>query len=441
MIATLGLSMKSARDAIAYLYGLQTRGMKFGLHGIQMLLDAVGNPERQIESIHIAGSNGKGSTAAFIAAAVQSAGYRTGLYTSPHLVRFNERIRINGIPISDERILDYVRSLRTAIERHRTTFFEAVTAITFRYFADEDVECAVIETGLGGRLDATNVLIPRVSVITEISLEHTQLLGNTLAEIAYEKAGVIKHHVPCVSGVRTPAARNVIRRVCRQRQSRLIEVSGGRVSLLRSDIGGLEASFELCGRKLDRVKIGLPGSHQARNAFVALGVLWELMDQGFRLGEENIRRGLARVAAMTGLRGRMTVVRRRPMVIMDVAHNPAAIARLTRSLRELGLKDLTVVFGVMKDKAFRRMIGMLAGITRRAIAVQASTERARPAREIAEVFRLRGVKAASAGTVREGMRRARERAGKGAVLVTGSHFVVGEALAFLERKNYLTINQ
>lgn len=433
--------MKSPRDAIAYLYGLQYRGMKFGLRGIRMLLNAIGNPERRIESIHIAGSNGKGSTAAFIAAAMRSAGYRTGLYTSPHLVAFNERIRINGIPIADGRILDYVRSLRPAIERHRTTFFEAVTAIAFRYFADEEVDCAVIETGLGGRLDATNVLTPRVSVITEISLEHTQLLGNSLAEIAYEKAGIIKHRVACISGVRTPAARDVIRRVCRQRKSRLIDVSGGSISLLRSDLRGLEASFALRGRVLGNVEIGLPGSHQARNALVALGTLWELMDQGLHLRELDIRRGFARVVAMTGLRGRMTVVRRRPMIIMDVAHNPAAVARLTHCLRELGLKNLTVVFGVMKDKAFRRMIGMLAGIARRAIAVQPLTDRARPAGEVAEVFRSRGVKVTSAGTVRDGMKLARERAGRGAVLVTGSHFVVGEALAFLERKNYLTINQ
>ncbi|MBI4418379.1 MAG: bifunctional folylpolyglutamate synthase/dihydrofolate synthase [Ignavibacteriales bacterium] len=429
-------------QAIAYLYSLQTRGMKFGLRGIRILLKHLGNPETQFPSIHVAGSNGKGSTAALLAASLTAAGYRTGLYTSPHLVSFHERIRIDGKPILERQIPEYVRLLRPIIEELRTTFFEAVTALAFRYFADEKVDIAVVETGLGGRLDATNVLNPVVSVLTTVSLEHTQILGNSLAAIAYEKAGIIKRGIPCVSGVTAHPAREVIHRTCHSRRSRLIETAGGRAEVGRSDLTGSTASFVLGKKGLRDVKIGLAGAFQVSNAFVALATLWELGHRGFNVTEADIRRGFARVTALTGFRGRLTVARRRPLTIVDVAHNPAAVRQLVQAIHDARLENLTIVFGVMGDKAFRSMIGILADIAGRAIAVQPLTERARSAETIAAAFRARKVPVAVGPTVREGMMIAGRAAGKrGIVLVTGSHFVVGEALAFMERKNYLTINQ
>lgn len=416
--------------------------MKFGLSGIRRLLRDLGNPEKALRSVHIAGSNGKGSTAALIAAALTAEGHRTGLYTSPHLISFRERIRIDGAPIPGQRIVEYVRRLKPGIEAGKATFFEAVTAIAFRYFADEEVDLAVVETGLGGRLDATNVLKPLVSVITPISLEHTSILGNSLTAIAYEKAGIIKRRVPCVSGVQRSSARSVLRSVSRERRSSLTELTPRAVVVERSDLLGCTVTMRLPDGARGRFRIGLAGSFQAGNAVLAYAALRELSRQGVRLTERAIRRGFARVTAWTGFRGRISVVRRHPLTVVDVAHNPAAIRKLTRSLQAMGFRNMTVVFGVMQDKRFRKMVQTLSGITRRAAAVRPQTERARPAEEIAAAFRRHGVPVFFTGNVREGVKRARQAAGRnGAVLITGSHFVAGEALAMMERKIYLTINQ
>lgn len=416
--------------------------MKFGLSGIRRLLRDLGNPEKALRSVHIAGSNGKGSTAALIASALTAEGHRTGLYTSPHLISFRERIRIDGTPIPGQRIVEYVRRLKPGIEAGKATFFEAVTAIAFRYFADEKVDLAVVETGLGGRLDATNVLKPLVSVVTSISLEHTAILGNSLTAIAYEKAGIIKRGVPCVSGVHQSAARNVLRRVCRERGSGLTELGPRAAVVERSDLGGCTMTMRLPDGTRGRFRLGLAGSFQAGNAVLAFAALRELSHQGVRLTEKAIRRGFARVTVWTGFRGRISVVRRHPLTVVDVAHNPEATRNLVRSLRAMGLRNMTLVFGVMQDKKFRRMVQNLSAITRQAAAVQPQTERARPAEEIAAAFRRHGVRVLFTGNVREGVKRARQAAGRnGAVLITGSHFVAGEALAMLERRIYLTINQ
>lgn len=434
--------MKSETEAIGYLYGLQGRGMKFGLSGIRGLLRDLGNPEKTLRSIHIAGSNGKGSTAALIASVLTTEGYRTGLYTSPHLISFRERIRIDGKPVPGRRIVEYVRLLKPGIESRKATFFEAVTAIAFRYFADEAVDYAVIEAGLGGRLDATNVLKPLVSVITSISLEHTEILGNSLKAIAYEKAGIIKRGVPCVSGVVETAAKGVLRRVCREKGSGLTELTPRAVTVEQSDLRGSTAVMRLPDGTGGRFAIGLAGSFQARNAVVAYAALRELSGRGVRLTQKGIRRGFADVAARTGFRGRISAVRRHPLTIVDVAHNPEAIRKLVGALQGMGLRKMTVVFGVMRDKKMPPMINALASIARRAAAVQPRTERARSAGDIAEAFRRRHIPVFFIGNVRDGVRRARREAGRnGAVLITGSHFVAGEALAMLERKIYLTINQ
>ncbi len=429
-------------DAVKYLYGLQARGMKFGLRGIRALLRRLGNPEKRLRCVHIAGSNGKGSTAAMVAAVLTASGYRTGLYTSPHLVDFTERIRIDGKSIPKTRVLRLAARLQRTIEAKRTTFFEAVTAMAFQYFKEEEVDIAVVETGLGGRLDATNVIRPLVSVITTISLEHADVLGNSLKQIAYEKAGIVKSGVPCVSGVRSDAALRVIRSVCRQRQSRFIDTRRARVRVLRRELSESVLSLAVGGARFPTLTLSLGGNHQARNAVLAIAALQELALQGFKIREEAIRRGLAALSALTGFQGRLLLAHRNPSVIADVAHNVESMQALIRALRGLGVERPHVVFGVMKDKPFRTMIRLLASVARSVSAVQPGTHRSLDAPKIESEFRRLGIPVIYRGNVRSGLRRAMTAARKkGTVLVTGSHFVVGEALAVLKRKKYLTINQ
>lgn len=432
----------SYSEAVKYLYGLQVRGMKFGLRGIKALMRRLGNPERRLRCVHIAGSNGKGSTAAMVAAVLTAAGYRTGLYTSPHLVDFTERIRIDGKPITQKAVVRLARRLQRTIEINRTTFFEAVTAMALQYFKEEEVDIAVIETGLGGRLDATNVVRPFVSVITTISLEHTDLLGNSLKQIAYEKAGIVKLGIPCVSGVRSSSALRVIRSVCRRRRSRFIDTRPARVRVLRRELSGSVISLVFGGVRISELALSVGGNHQARNAALAIAVLQQLALQGFKIHEEAIRRGFASLNALTGFQGRLQLVNRNPSVITDVAHNRESMRVLVNALRGFGVSRPHVVFGVMKDKPFQTMIRILASVTRSVAAVQPGTNRSLRATEIESEFRRLGIPVFYRGDVRGGVRSALAAAGKkGTVLVTGSHFVVGEALAALKRKKYLTINQ
>lgn len=429
--------------AVTSLYELQKSGMKFGLRNIRRLLHELGNPHKKFRSIHIAGSNGKGSTAAMIASVLSAAGYRTGLYTSPHLVSFRERIRINGRPISPSDVVRLTGLLRSMVNRHSVTFFEAVTALAFRYFQEKKVDFAVIETGLGGRLDATNVVIPEISVITTISREHAEILGNLIGEIAYEKAGIIKRGIPCVTGVKSRRAMEVIRGVARSQRAPIILPKRVRVRVRKRSFKGTRADVAVGGRPYEGLFIDLPGHHQIDNAIIALLSFHELERRGIaRISEKSIRKGLAGIQKRTGLRSRLSLIRERPRMIVDVAHNPAAMATLAKEVKRLGISKAILVFGVMKEKDVRPMIVALRPIVSGAVIVQPSTERARALGELNREFQSANVPVLFAGSVRRGIAFAVRRAGSlGTVLITGSHFVVGEALASLEGKKYLTINQ
>ena len=432
--------MNSYRDTLRYLYALEYRGMKFGLRNIRMLVREAGHPERAFPSIHVAGTNGKGSTSAFLASAFTEAGYRTGLYTSPHLVRFTERIRIDGEEIEDRRLVDYVRRLRPLIERTRATFFEATTCVAFLYFADEKVDVAVIETGLGGRLDATNVLRPLVSIITNVSLEHTELLGKTVRAIAREKGGIIKPSVPAVTGETDPEVLAALRRRAASCGVRLRE-SSKKVSVIRYTRG---RSVSLLSPRFSpgRFNPGLAGDHQVRNASLALCALDTLLGTsgGSRrfgaLTSAVIRRAFERVVRNTGLRGRLETLggRRRPM-LLDVAHNPAGMRTLVRELQKRSEKNVVAVLGVMKDKDYPAMLAELATVAGAIVAVAPRQERALPAAKLFRGGRELGFRMVRGGSVASGIRKAVRLAKSGVMLITGSHYVVGEALRALHREN------
>ncbi len=432
-------SVNSYSATLKYLYGLQSRGMKFGLRNMRHLLDSAGNPETRFASIHIAGTNGKGSTSAFLASIAMEAGYATALYTSPHLVRFTERIRINGREIPERRLVDYAKTLRQAIEEVHATFFEATTCIAFQYFADEGVDVAIVEAGLGGRLDSTNVLTPLASVITNVGLDHTDILGKTIRSIAKEKGGIIKPMTPLVTGSEDPKALKVFQRIAKINDSPFQKASN--VVKQRVDSGSNRVSFQSRSFSIPSINLGLAGPHQFLNARLALATIQVLKNDPAlrsnisRVNTASVRRGLINVVRNTGLHGRLETFGRKPRYIMDVAHNPPGIRSLVNALRALGHKNLIVVFGVMKDKDYPAIVSQLKRIATAIVAVSPRVKRSLSARMLYRYIRSKGIQARLGGTVREGLKLAgKDVRHSEPIIVTGSHYVVGEALEFALRK-------
>jgi dihydrofolate synthase/folylpolyglutamate synthase len=429
-------------ESIKFLYNLQKFGMKFGLQGIRTLLRSLDHPEKKFLSIHIAGTNGKGSTASIIAAVFTAAGYKTGLYTSPHLVSFNERIRINGKPIPSRTVARLVSVLRPEVEKNACTFFEAVTAIAFKHFAESKVDIAIIETGLGGRLDATNVLRPLVSVITTIGLEHTQILGTNITDIAFEKGGIIKKGIPCVTGTKSQKALQILRTLCDQRKSQLIRIHPGGIRVKHFSLQGIVSDFLVAGRKMKNVHVSLAGEHQAMNTSLVLNTIEAVIRQSdFKMSEQSIRKGLGNIQKYSGLQARLSIVQQNPLILADVAHNPDAVRTLCNSLRQLRLGRVHIVFGLMQDKDYKQIVKVLQEVAETVFVVEASTDRSRRAAELAMEFRRLEVPVEEFTDVKSGIAEVLRKHDGVPILITGSHFVVGEALAFLKKEKYLTINQ
>jgi len=419
------------------LFALETFGVKLGLEPVSALLEEMGNPQRSFPAIHVAGTNGKGSVCSLLAGVLQSAGLRVGLYTSPHLVEFGERMRVNGLPIPDDRLADYAEELLPAIERHGCTFFEGTTAMAFRYFADEQVDVAVIETGLGGRLDATNVLQPLLSVVTGIALDHTRHLGSTLEEIAGEKAGIIKPDAPAVIGpLGVSSLRSVFERAAAERGTRTINTDEVcRAALRALTLEGTVGTFMCEGwGEIAGLRIGLVGRHQIANARTALAALAALRNR-FALREEHLRAGFGDVRRLTGLRGRMELVPGAPQLLLDVAHNPDGVRALADTLGAVGIGRVQVVLGAVEEKDLDGMLALLEPHIATLHAVRAATHRARLVEEIAEAARRRGIVVERAGTVADGIADAIEQCEPdGTVIVCGSFYVVGEAVEMIEEE-------
>ena len=426
-------ALPSISPALRYLYGLQRRGMKLGLRNMRYLLCSVGNPEQAFPSIHIAGTNGKGSTAAFLASIFMEASYKTALYTSPHLIRFTERIRINGTEMDEGRLVRYVRTLQPAVENVHATFFEATTCIAFMYFADENVDVAVVETGLGGRLDSTNVIKPLVSVITNVSYDHTEELGSTLVAIAREKGGIIKRRTPCVTSVHNDGALRVLSRTAAQRGSFLYHTDElvGLRSAARAG-GSYRATFRTPHAVARNVTLGFPGCHQIANASTAVATIEVILRNNLlsRLNAKCIGTGLRNVRKNSRLHGRFETFGTHGRYLLDVAHNPDGVAKLVASLGREQKEQWVVVFGLMKDKDFRGMLDRLAPVTAEMITVRPGIPRALSTRVLCREARLRGIPATDGGSVGRGIALACRRSGM-RILVTGSHYVVGEAMTYL----------
>ena len=417
-------------SALRFILSREMFGMKLGLENISGLLDKMDNPQNKFRSIHIAGTNGKGSTAAYIDSILRQAGYKTALFTSPHLVDFRERIKVNGALINEGYITRFIEENRTLIARKKITFFEVCTALGFSYFADRKVDIAVIETGLGGRLDATNTLRPLLSIITDISYDHTDILGNTLPKIAFEKAGIIKELVPVLIGILPSSARKVIEKTARQRSASLATVSARDFS--RSG-GNFLFDYHRDGLTLKDLRSSLPGNHQMTNAAVAIQAAVMLGGSGFRVSRVDIRRGLEN----TYWPGRFQIVRRRgkPVVILDVGHNPAGAGAMAACFREMfPRRKADMVIGLVNTKDLRGTIKPLIPIVRRVAVARLDTPRTASPKEIASLFdrKVSWVRTFASLTTAAKMM-INSAAPDDIVIVCGSHYGVGEFMAGMDR--------
>ncbi len=405
----------------------------YDLRRVDELFARVGDPHRKVKSVHIAGSKGKGSVAAMIAAVLTRSGYRTGLFTSPHLIKFNERICIDGQTIADEdvaRLVDVLKpevaAVNEAAHYGRLTTFEVITAIGFLYFAEKQCDFQVIEVGLGGRLDATNVIVPEVAAITSISLEHTDVLGNTLALIAGEKAGIIKAGVTVVSAPQADEAREVFERTCRERQARLIQ-AGTDITwqALRHD--WKHQTLRLKGRLGSyEVTVPLLGEYQLENTAVAVGTLEVLIEKGYHISSQNIASGLAGVSWP----GRLQVLNRHPLVVVDGAHNPYSAGRLRDALkRHFKFNKATLIIGTSSDKDINGIAAELAPLFDRVIITRSIHPRALATAPLIEAFARLGIQAEATDDISTALPQALAKAGPDDLIcVAGSLFVVAGAI-------------
>lgn len=412
------------REALAFLGQCRRWGMKLGLENMELLARAVGSPQDGLRFLHIAGTNGKGSTASFLASALRCAGYRVGLYTSPHLCTIRERIQIDGVIASRaqftrwmRRVQGAIRNLEEMVPGFAPTFFEVLTAAALLAFRQEEVDWVVWETGLGGRLDATNIVRPEACVITTIGLEHTRYLGSSLSEIAREKAGILKPGIPAVIGMLQEEARAAIEERAGQVGSPLLEI--GKI-VAEPCVGA-----ELCQRAWidgQRLALGLLGSHQVRNAACAYALLRLPLFSGKALPQKAIQAGFQAVRWP----GRFQVLQRDPLWILDGAHNPQAAEALVETCRtSFGKQAYHLVFSVLKDKDFAALAAILARHSREVSLVKLSTERGLDPERLSACFSELPCQAY--GSWREARRGLEKEPGP--VLVAGSLFLVGEILA------------
>lgn len=398
----------------------------------EKLLALMGNPQQRYPTVHLTGTKGKGSVGAMSASILQSAGYRVGLYSSPHLQDFRERFQINQELISHDALAQIVYDLKPYFDQvEGITWFEVITAVAFEYFAREKVDIAVIEVGLGGRLDATNVLHPVVSMITSLSFDHTHLLGNTLASIAAEKGGIIKPGIPVVTAPQAPEAQEVLERIAVERHAPLTLIGRDwQYQVHPESLNGQSVTISVGGEKRT-YRTALMGQHQAINMTVVLAAMQRVREAGFAISEEAIHTGLETV----NWPGRLEVVRANPLVVLDSAHNRASAECLRHALRHLfGEKPLVLVFGAKGDKDITGMMEELLPITTSIIVAQAIDSRAESPDAIVNIIRETGYtgQITIVPVVGEAVQQGIEQAGTdGMVCVTGSLYVVGEARTWL----------
>jgi dihydrofolate synthase/folylpolyglutamate synthase len=423
-------------DLVQWMFNLERFGIKLGLENMTEFMSRIGDPHNDFKSVHVTGTNGKGSVCAFLSSMLTDAGLKVGLYTSPHLVDFRERIKVDGAMISEADVIRIGNELRQTMEsmakedgEKQLTFFEFTTGLAFRYFSETKVDIAVVEVGMGGRLDATNLVNPEVVGITRVGLEHTAYLGKTLRDIAREKAGIIKEGVSVVSCERNRDVLSVLRASCEKRAAKLL-LLGMDFSIENAATTTDGATFDYIGeRSINGLKIPLIGGHQVENAAMAVAIVDELMRKGCDIPEEYLRTGLSKVE----WRGRLDFWSRTPAIILDGSHNPEGVETSVRVLSQHGFTPLTYVVACMSDKDATGILRALSGTAERIVLTQIDIARSMKATDLFE-----SAKAEFNGQIDvvtdpgEAISTALSKAGSKGVCVIGSFYLVGEAMRWLE---------
>jgi len=430
-------------EAIDYIYDLTKYGIKLGLENINYLLYLLGEPHKKLKIIHVAGTNGKGSTCSSISSILQSDGYKVGLYTSPHLVDFTERIKINHKPINRKKVSELLERIKPYIEKvantpsyGHPTFFEVITSMAFLYFFEEQVDYLVLEVGLGGRLDATNVCEPLISVITHIDYDHMDKLGNSLEEIAREKGGIIKPEGIVISSNQYEEAYNEIRKIADEKKS-LIYSIGREISykIVKSDIKGVIFNLKGIYREYKNLHTPLLGRHQADNATNAIAAVEALKMKGTDISQKAIRDGLEKVKWT----GRLEIVRNNPTIILDGAHNPNGAKIMHQALEEIfSYRYLTLVLAIFADKDYKKMIEVLAPGADLIIATKAENPRAASPQAIAKEAAkyINKNKIIAIENIPQAINYALSNSKEDALIcITGSLYTVGEAKKYFKTKN------
>src|SRR5512143_588394 len=429
----------SYQKTIDYLYGLQKHGIKLALSNSRTLMEVMGNPHKKFRSVHIAGTNGKGSTSAFLEGMLSAAGYRVGLYTSPHLVSFTERLRIDNVQISEQKVVELARRVREGshgvpaadgAKSLNPTFFEVTTAMAFSWFAEESVDIAVVEVGMGGRLDSTNVITPLVSVITNIDLEHTEFLRSTLELIAREKTGIIKPCVPVFTGAIQPSVVEVIEQEAAAKHARVYRLTKDFIAhnifhdrTQVFDYRGVQASYS-------KMRITMQGRYQVDNACLAIAAAECMRIEEITIAESALRRGLEQ----TRWEGRLELVAQKPDIFLDGAHNPASAKMLAGAVREMksAYRRLVLVVGILSDKDYRGILAELVPLAEHVIVTRPQYSRAMDVQALASEIRELHSAVTTTETVGHAIVKAREISmADDLILVTGSLYVVGDARAVI----------
>jgi dihydrofolate synthase/folylpolyglutamate synthase len=416
------------REAMEFINSTTWQGSRLGLERMELLLRMLGNPEKKLKYIHIAGTNGKGSTAVMLASVLTEAGYKTGLYTSPYIQCFNERIQIDGRNIPDESIISEVENLKDfiAVMEDKPTEFEIITVIAFLYFYHCQCDIVVLEVGMGGRLDSTNIIpTPEVAIITAIDLDHTRELGDTIEKIAREKAGIIKRDCDLVLYQQKRSVYEIINSVCAEQSARIHSVDFNHIEITRSDMSGQCMIFE----NHSNVKINLRGEYQQKNAAVVLKTLDVLVKKGWRISETDIRKGMEKAKWP----GRFELLSKEPYFLVDGAHNPNGVQALANNI-EVYFKNKKIIFliGVLMDKNYEAMMKIILPYGNRFIVVQPENPRALSKSELANFLRESfDVNVIEAINVKDGINSALEMVGEDEIIIAfGSLYMVGSIRSF-----------
>lgn len=425
------------QQTLEYLYSqlpmftrIGAAAFKKDLHNTLALCKAMDDPHQKFKSIHIAGTNGKGSCSHMLAAILQASGYKTGLYTSPHLKDFRERIRINGEMIPEQYVVDFVTRHKQLFEEIQPSFFEMTVALCFQYFAGQQTDYAIIETGLGGRLDSTNVIQPELSFITNIGWDHMDMLGDTLAKIAFEKAGIIKKKTPVVIGEYTPETRPVFIEKAEQEDAKIFFAADEwELKNETREAGKITADVWYRGRlHYEALACGLEGDYQYSNMRSLVAAVQVLQQQGLHISEEAVRKGMLEVKEMTGLQGRWQLLQTAPRCIADTAHNYDGVQYICQQLKKQTYRKLRMVWGMVKDKDIRKILALLPAEAEYYFC-QAALPRALDASELAEQAKAYGLHGQYFSSVALAYQQAKkDSTADDLIFIGGSTFVVAEAI-------------